>query len=391
MECKDLTMKKAFTLIELMITIAVLVILMGLVFRLTSAGTDSQKRTITIIRMQKLENCLSGYFAAFGCYPPVKLHGTRNIYAKVGAHGIQDADGEENTSLWSRDEDDAWRQVKAACKAQPVDCRFPFPKGMNDRIVNLSEEFKRRAQNGERGFKDLSEERKSVLVAGFDDGFSGGAGNFDTEAIDWRDVQIFKFGLMSYLLPRYLFMMGNTDVEFDDYAQWTGNNSDVYDALEGRKFDSGWKEVKKYANKSEGASEKDYARIANVPSQAVCARWIANLSGVCTANRDMRFFGVNVWNGKDTELSISNTDIEIFSHDDSNAYQYILDSVTVKDGWNHEFYYYSPSPYQHYQLWSGGPNDRTFPPWVDRSQISDTKAHSLIGKWVEDDIVHLSH
>ena len=66
-------MKKAFTLIELMITIAVLVILMGLVFRLNSAGTESQKRTVTIIRMQKLENCLSGYYAAFGSYPPVKL------------------------------------------------------------------------------------------------------------------------------------------------------------------------------------------------------------------------------------------------------------------------------------------------------------------------------
>jgi hypothetical protein len=224
-------------------------------------------------------------------------------------------------------------------------------------------------------------------MAGFDDGFSGGAGNFDKEAIDWRDVQIFKFGLMSYLLPRYLFMMENEKVKFDDYAQWTGNNADVYDALEGRKFDSGWEEVMKCANK-EGTM--DYARIANIPSQAVCARWIVNLAGICTANQAMNFFGVNI-RGEGGELHINNTDIEIFSHDDSNAYQYILDSITVKDGWNHEFYYYSPSPYQHYQLWSGGPNNRTFPPWVDRSQISDTKAHSLIGKWVEDDIVHLSN
>ena len=143
-------MKKAFTLIELMITIAVLVILMGLVFRLNSAGTESQKRTVTIIRMQKLENCLSGYYAAFGSYPPVKLHGTRDIYARVGDHGVQDADGEENTSLWSMDEDDAWRQVRAACKAQPVDCRFPFPEGEHDKIVNLSEEFKRRIQSNQK-------------------------------------------------------------------------------------------------------------------------------------------------------------------------------------------------------------------------------------------------
>lgn len=381
-------MKKAFTLIELMITIAVLVILMGLVFRLNSAGTESQKRTVTIIRMQKLENCLSGYYAAFGSYPPVKLHGTRDIYARVGDHGVQDADGEENTSLWSMDEDDAWRQVKAACKAQPVDCRFPFPEGEHDKIVNLSEEFKRRIQSGDKTFKDLSEERKKVLMAGFDDGFSSGGGNFDRDAVDWRDVQIFRFGLMSYLLPRYLFMMGNTEVDFDDFAQWTGNNSNVYDALNGEMINT-WEDVKGFVNKEDGATQQDYARIANVPSQAVCARWIANLSGECTANRDMRFFGVNVWNGQGTELSVKNIDIEIFSHDNSTAYQYILDVVTVKDGWNSEFYYYSPAPYQHYQLWSAGPNGRTFPPWVDRAEINDSRAHTLIGKWVEDDIVGL--
>lgn len=144
-----------------------------------------------------------------------------------------------------------------------------------------------------------------------------------------------------------------------------------------------------YANK-EGTM--DFARIANIPSQAVCARWIVNLAGVCTANDDRKFFGINVKSQDSiSELNVKNTDIEIFSHDDSNAYQYILDSITVKDGWNHEFYYYSPSPYQHYQLWSGGPNEKTFPPWVDRSEIKDTTAHTLIGKWVEDDIVHLSN
>ena len=381
-------MKKAFTLIELMITIAVLVILMGLVFRLNSAGTESQKRTVTIIRMQKLENCLSGYYAAFGSYPPVKLHGTRDIYAKVGDHGVQDADGEENTSLWSMAEDDAWRQVRAACKAQPVDCRFPFPEGEHDKIVNLSEEFKRRIQSGDKTFKDLSEERKKVLMAGFDDGFSSGGGNFDRDAVDWRDVQIFKFGLMSYLLPRYLFMMGNTDIDFDDFAQWTGNNSNVYDALNGEMINT-WEDVKGFVNKEDGATQQDYARIANVPSQAVCARWIVNLAGECTANRNMRFFGVNIWNGQGSELHINNVNIEIFSHDKSTAYQYILDVVTVKDGWDREFYYYSPAPYQHYQLWSAGPNGRTFPPWVDRAEINDSRAHTLIGKWVEDDIVGL--
>lgn len=102
----------------------------------------------------------------------------------------------------------------------------------------------------------------------------------------------------------------------------------------------------------------------------------------------MNFFGVNI-RGEGGELHIANTDIEIFSHDGSTAYQYILDVVTVKDGWGRDFYYYSPAPYQHYQLWSAGPNGRTFPPWVDRAEINDSRAHTLIGKWVEDDIVGL--
>ena len=109
-------------------------------------------------------------------------------------------------------------QVRAACKAQPVDCRFPFPEGEHDKIVNLSEEFKRRIQSGDKTFKDLSEERKKVLMAGFDDGFSSGGGNFDRDAVDWRDVQIFKFGLMSYLLPRFLVMM-NSYEEMYEYRQ----------------------------------------------------------------------------------------------------------------------------------------------------------------------------
>ena len=94
-------MRKAFTLIELMIVVAVMAILMGLVFRLSSLGTDSHRRTVTIMRLQKLENCLSGYNAAFGSYPPVKLHGTRDIYATVSNHGIQEDNTNENIWNWN--------------------------------------------------------------------------------------------------------------------------------------------------------------------------------------------------------------------------------------------------------------------------------------------------
>jgi prepilin-type N-terminal cleavage/methylation domain-containing protein len=82
-------MKKAFTLVELLIVVLVLVILMSVAFRLSSIGDSSESRQRTIVIMQKIENCLSGYYAAFGSYPPVKLHGSRNYRLRVNKYGIQ--------------------------------------------------------------------------------------------------------------------------------------------------------------------------------------------------------------------------------------------------------------------------------------------------------------
>lgn len=83
-------MKRAFTLIEMMIVVAVIAILTGILFRLMGVGEDAEKRNITVARMQRLENCLSGYYAAFGSYPPVELEGrSRNYRYEVNPGGIQ--------------------------------------------------------------------------------------------------------------------------------------------------------------------------------------------------------------------------------------------------------------------------------------------------------------
>ena len=57
-------MKKGFTLIEMLVVVVVLVTLMTMTFRLSSIGSGSSARNATINRMQRLENCLSGYYAA---------------------------------------------------------------------------------------------------------------------------------------------------------------------------------------------------------------------------------------------------------------------------------------------------------------------------------------
>ena len=59
-------MKKGFTLVEMLIVVVVLVTLMTITFRLTSLGRDQTDRNKTIARLQRLENALSGYYAAFG-------------------------------------------------------------------------------------------------------------------------------------------------------------------------------------------------------------------------------------------------------------------------------------------------------------------------------------
>ena len=69
--------------------------------------------------------------------------------------------------------------------------------------------------------------------------------------------------------------------------------------------------------------------------------------------------------------------------------QYLLDGLTVKDGWHRELYYYSPSPHQSYTLWSAGENGKTFPPWVTDEELANIKEKSTVQAWIADDIVHM--
>ena len=406
-------MKRAFTLVELMVVMAVLVTLMAIMFRISGIGADADNRTRTIVRLQRLENCLSGYYAAFGSYPPVKLHGMRDIYLRVGEHEIQS--DERNEGIWGWDPDafvagkyqeaerTAWRQVEAACKSQPVACNFPFPSGYHDAIVALSEQMAELASEGqdeeyEAYWSDSGTRQK--LMAKFDDGGSdsGGTGRFSDrkDETDWRQLQLFRFGLMSFLLPRYLFMMdGNRDFFTSGFKQWENNNELPSDPFDGNRY-SGWERLKQIKESADRGNRQDLARLANIPSQAVCARWIPNLEGVCTCNRSpLTLFGVNVNNADGSSLKLKKDHVpEIYTPDgpDSGSFkdQYILDGVTVQDGWWHSFYYYSPEPHQTYVLWSAGPNGRTFPPWISRSKLSST-ANRCVAVWTADDIIHMSN
>ena len=388
-------MKRAFTLIEMLIVVAVLVTLMSMVFRLTSIGGDTTARNLTVSRLQRLENCLSGYYAAFGSYPPVKLHGTRDINYKVSGHGIQTSD--EQDINWNNPYQ-AWRQVEAACKAQPVDVAFPFPPAYEAKVSAVSEALKIKATSGKDEYKAFfaSEEIRNKLSSGFTSS-GNNPGHFlsYSDSSDWRDLQLFKFGLMSYLLPRYLVMMNGDESFFRHYAQWVDNNSLPANPLTGKKYDN-WAQVQ---DNSQSEDATDLAKVANIPSQSICARWMPNLEGVCSAEHSWTLFGINITANGYANLSDKNPNIEVFTpgpadEDSGYAYQYVLDSITVQDGWYNTLYYYSPAPYQSYVLWSAGPNGRTFPPWIpldsELVKNNDT-AKSVISTWIQDDIVNMSN
>ena len=369
----------------MLIVVVVLVTLMSMVFRLGSVGGSSAARNRTISRLQRVENCLSGYYAAFGTYPPVALHGSRNIYAAVNSHGIQ-SDTQVNNNL-------VWEQVDAACRSQPVDACFPFPDKYSSYVSTVSRALQEKANKGAQGDERYKKYDKETLRQGFDDASGQNIGRFNPYSgeSDWKNLQLFKFGLMSYLLPRYLVMI-NGDEAFLEFDQWTSNNTLPRDPLNDDELT--WNQVREY---QQSDNAEDRARVSNIPSQAVTARWMPNLEGVVASQHTWNLYGINVSSTDDSEknLSSDNPNIDIYEpgdfSKDSHSQQYVLDSVTVLDGWGKTFYYYSPAPYQSYVLWSAGPNGKTFPPWIPlNSQTLSPTDRETVGSWVKDDIIQLS-
>lgn len=379
-------MKKAFTLIEILIAVAVIISLMGIVVRIMGIGTDATAKNQTVVRMQRLENALSGYFAAYGSYPPVPLHGYRNIYLRVNDHGIQ-YDDQEDATL-------SWKSVKAACRSQPVAVRFPFSSSEKHQqfVQNVVKMLQEKANSGSPQFKEFAD-RAAVFNAGFDC-MEGNVGRFGGNTSDpsWTKVQVFQFGLLSYLLPRYLFMLQGEQGLYDgSFAQWSGNNRQLTDLRDGKK--RSWTYVKNNWLGSSGDSANAYM-ISNQASQAVCKRWLPNLEGIVSNGRT--FYGIDTRCRDHTsymgscDIDADNPGIEIFAPGEGYSNQYVLDGMTVADGWGNDFYYYSPPPYQTYILWSSGPDGKTFPPWIDLATLNAADRKTA-ASWTADDLVHMAN
>ena len=374
-------MKKAFTLIELLIVVVVIVTLMTIVFKLAGVGDDATARNKTINRMQRLENCLSGYYAAYGSYPPVKLHGSRDYTVAVDDYGIQDPNESKATPSGGSGALN-WKSVEAACRSQPIAMSFPYHESMKDFIKTYSQ----LRANG-----DPSKEFEALYNNSAVSSLGGNS--------EWSEAQIYKFGVLSYLLPRYLVIMydysgSNNSKKLDDqlfteHRQWTDNNQLPPDFDTGMPYTS-WSAVNSDAN-------QDPWKIAAIPSQAACARWLPNLEGIVHTLQRRPIYGVTLYDPDNQTVS---DEIHSVGGYNVKSQPYALDTLTVRDafwdsekGCHPEFYYYSPPPHQSYRLWSSGKNCRTFPPWVTNEELNTLSGQDrkTVQEWVADDIVHMSN
>ena len=211
-------MKKSrgFTLIELLIVTVVIATLMAIVFRLAGTGGESTARAKTLARLQKLSNALSGYYAAFGSYPPVPLQGrSRDIYTQVDSYGAKEEGGISGSLGYgiqgtgrneaALESPEMRKQIEAACRAQPVAAGFPYNyKGTEVEVIN--------ALTTQYGLKSYQPIRSY--------------GGFNKDSSDWSENNVFMFGLLSFLLPRYQFMLDGERNLYDmnHVGPWAANN-----------------------------------------------------------------------------------------------------------------------------------------------------------------------
>ena len=377
-----------FTLIELLIVTVVIVTLMGIVFRLAGVGGNSSAKARTQARLQRLENAVAGYYAAYGSYPPVPLQGrSRDINAKVDRNGVQGdvvKEGYNNITLDNPDDQTVLKQIEAACRAQPVAVLFPFFGSKYDR---------------EGDQKSKADNLVAALASNSDGGFSPlnniGGLNLGKE----NEATLFQFGLLSFLLPRYQFMLCGPSEMYDmPHCQWRKNNQLPCRIDTGIPYES-WEDIQKIKYQDTKADERFL--LENLTSQAVCARWMPNLEKIISGG--LEFYGVNtaephphlhyLMGKKYDALPGDKKWRRVFSRNGyGNQSDYLLNGMTVLDGWDREFYYYSDTPYQSYSLWSAGSNGKTFPPWLmEHLDSYGTKAQETITGWTSDDVSHMAN
>jgi len=73
MKAQEKHRRRAFTLIELMVVVLVIMILSAILFRLTALVQDRTARAQVVYQLQQIQNALNEFYAEYGHYPPVNF------------------------------------------------------------------------------------------------------------------------------------------------------------------------------------------------------------------------------------------------------------------------------------------------------------------------------
>ena len=119
--------RSAFTLVELMVVVAIISILIGGVFKLLGAAGEKSKESVTVSRMEKLQNALSGYYAEFGSYPPV-------MQFECPDPDLQRKSADR--TKFEPAEGQPWEKANRAAHSQSVVYEFPTVRGL-DPFIDL--------------------------------------------------------------------------------------------------------------------------------------------------------------------------------------------------------------------------------------------------------------
>jgi len=341
--------KRAFTLIELMVVMVIIGILMGGIFRMMKIVDNHNRKANTVAKLQRLQNAISGFYSSYGIYPPVPVEGG---YSDPFA-------GTQNESVFSGGKPATSGSAKAArmaARAQPV--AFQFPHGTHlDAIINR-----------ELGIYNI---RAANEVYNSPDTYTD---------FKWANIQMFQFGLMSFLLPR---------VYVADNSQAQPPNMLFFDSMQ-------WSQYNKQSGGLRAQGEQELRE---------AAKWIVNLensvSGYAPSILDVNIRGGEKWDidldgtgfGDPDESAASDVEeregfnaMPFRGPYDWGSQRTLLLCSTASDSWGQDFYYYSPPPHNSYRLWSSGPNKNTFPPWIPLESLSNAQ-RKRIKEWTEDDIV----
>gem|GEM_PF-865239 len=362
-ETKNCRYDRGFTLMELMIVLVIIGILMSGVFMLMGVVGKNADVAKTQSRIQKAQNAISGFYAAYGTYPPVELHGPTNPFSSMPS------EFESGTTI-----DGSTLNAKAcrmACRAQPVSFEFPYPQTV-DAAINMV--------------------FGPVGVTGANSAYGDRAKTI--REYSWSEVQMFKFGLLSYLLPRIEIVGAPKDTEsfstkhprqaFFESEQWKRNNK-----------------TSSVSGAGQNQQLRDILRRQRQAENREAAKWIPNLEGQ-VAGHGPTIFNINLASSdrmSDPDLDgvlrsrMSEADQQIDHHHPfrgpysrGSGSETVLYCSTLKDAWHRDLYYYSAPPYQSYRIWSAGPDGNTFPPWIPLASLS-VSDRKQVAEWIKDDIV----